>query len=73
MSDLVGNPEDRFSQNEAQIHSLSVLLGLVVRSIVSLTTSLRRQLFKYMWTTLFNMPLFFVFYSAKDSHFFNKK
>ena len=27
MSDLVGNPEDRFSQNDAQIPSLSSLLG----------------------------------------------
>ena len=35
-------------------------LGLVVQSIVSLTTSLRRQLVKYIPTTLSNMLLFFV-------------
>ena len=35
-------------------------LGLVVQSIVSLTTSLRRQLVKFMWTTLSNTLLFFV-------------
>ena len=35
-------------------------LGPVVQSIVSLTMSLRRQLVKYMWTTLSNMLLFFV-------------
>ena len=32
----------------------------VVQSIVSLTTSLRHELVKYMWTTLSNMLLFFV-------------
>ena len=35
-------------------------LGPVVQSIVSLTTSLRHQLVKYMHTTLSNMLLFFV-------------
>ena len=35
-------------------------LGPVVQSIVSLTTSLRRQLFKYIPTTLSNTLLFFV-------------
>ena len=34
--------------------------GPVVQSIVSLTMSLRRQLVKFMWTTLSNMLLFFV-------------
>ena len=40
-------------------HSLN-LLGPVVQSIVSLTTLLRRQLVKYMLTTLSNTLLFFV-------------
>ena len=35
-------------------------LGPVVQSIVSLTTSLRRQLVKYMLTILSNTLLFFV-------------
>ena len=36
------------------------LLGPVVQSTVSLTTSLRRQLVKYMPTKLSNTLLFFV-------------
>ena len=35
-------------------------LGPVVQSIVSLTTLLRRQLVKFVWTTLSNTLLFFV-------------
>ena len=35
-------------------------LGSVVQSIVSLTTSLRRQLFKYIPTALSNTQLFLV-------------
>ena len=34
--------------------------GPVVQSNVSLTTSLRRQLVKYMWTTLTNTLLIFI-------------
>ena len=40
MSDLVGNPEDRFSHNEAQIYTSSVLLEKA--SYIS-TTSLWRN------------------------------
>ena len=52
--------------------------GPVLQSIVSLTTSLRRQLVKYMLATLSNTLLFFVekvriFCSAKDSHIFPTK
>ena len=53
--------------------------GPVVQSIVSLTTSLIRQLVKYIWTTLSNMLLFLleknvrIFYTAKDSHIFSTK
>ena len=32
-------------------NSTSIYLGPVIQSIVGQTTSLRRQLFKYMWTT----------------------
>ena len=39
---------------------LSGLLGPVVQSIVSLTTSLRSQLVKYVPTKLSNTLLFFV-------------
>ena len=39
---------------------LDIQLGPVVHSIVSLTTSLRRQLVKYMPTKLSNTLLFFV-------------
>ena len=55
------------------------VLGPVVQSIVSLTTSLRRQLVKYMLTKLSNTLLFFcwknvrIFCSAKDSHIFSTK
>ena len=54
-------------------------LGSVVQSIVSLTTSLRRQLVKYMPTNLSNTLLFFcrknvrIFCAAKDSHIFLTK
>ena len=56
-------------------------LGPVVQSIVSLTTSLRRQFVKYMLTILSNPLLFFfllkknvrIFCSAKDSHIFPTK
>ena len=55
-------------------------LGPVVQSIVSLTSSLRRQLVKYMLTTLSNPLLFFfcwknvrIFCNAKDSHIFPTK
>ena len=41
------------------LHRLKYL-GPVVQSIVSLMTLLRRQLVKYMWTTLANTLLFFV-------------
>ena len=41
--------------------------GPVVQSIVSLTTSLRHQLVKYIWTTLSNMLLFF---STKNESIF---
>ena len=52
--------------------------GPVVQSIVSLTTSLRRQHVKFVWTTLSKMLLFFVekyenLLSAKDSHIFLTK
>ena len=45
----------------------------VVQSIVSLTMSLRRQLVKFMWTTLPNALLFFVGKMSKDSHIFSTK
>ena len=45
-------------------------LGPVVQSIVSLMTSLRRQLVKYMLNTYANTSLFFV---GKDSHIFPTK
>ena len=56
-------------------------LGPVVQSIVSLMTSLRRQLVKYMPTihVLSNPLLFFdgknvrIFCTAKDSHIFPTK
>ena len=53
--------------------------GPVVQSIVSLTTSLRRQLVKYMPTKLSNTLLFLLekcenlLHSKIFSHFFNKK
>ena len=47
-------------------------LGPVVKNIVSLTTSLGRQLVMYMRTKLSNTPLFFV-ENAKDSHIFPTK
>ena len=40
--------------------ALSSRLGPVVQSIFSLTTSIRRQLVKYMLTKLSNTLLFFV-------------
>ena len=55
------------------------VLGLVAQSIVSLTPSLRRQLVKYMQTTLSNMFYFLfeknveIFCSAKDSHIVSTK
>ena len=42
------------------IQSIAEEQGLVVQSIVSLTTSLRRQFVKYMPTTRSNPLLFFV-------------
>ena len=45
MSDLVGNPEDRFSQNEAQIHTLSILLSNLLLYLVGLMEVL------YRWVT----------------------
>ena len=48
-----------FMKNRIKMKKINHL-GPVVQSIVSLTTSLRRQLVKYMWTTLSNMLLFFV-------------
>ena len=53
-------------------------LGPIVQSIVSLTTLLRRQLVKYMWTTLSYTLSFFVekmriFCTTKDSHIFSTK
>ena len=45
-------------------------LGPVVQSIVSLTTSLRRQLLKYMPTKLSHTLLF---WTAKDSNIFSTK
>ena len=42
----------------------------VIQRIVSLTTSLRRRLVKYMPTELSSTLLFFVGKSAKDSHIF---
>ena len=52
--------------------------GPVVQSIVSLTTSLRGQLVKYMPTKLSNTLIFCwkkvrIFCSAKDSHIFSTK
>ena len=52
-----GFPEERSIQ---YCNSGPVDQGPVVQSIVSLTTSSRRQLVKYMSTTLLNTPLFFV-------------
>ena len=55
------------------------VLGPVVQSIVSLTTSLRRQLIKYMPTKLSNTLLFLLgkcenlLQCKRFSHFFNKK
>ena len=43
--------------------------GPVVQSIVSLTTSFRRQLVKYMWTTLSNILLFLL--EKCENHFHN--
>ena len=60
-------------------NSLSVLLGPVVQSIISLTMSLRRQLVKYMWTKLSNTLLLLLkkcenlLHCKRFSHFFNKK
>ena len=47
-------------EEEVKLVSKSGDQGPVVQSIVSLTMLLRRQLFKYMWTTLSNVLLFFV-------------
>ena len=53
--------------------------GSVIQTIVSLTSSLRRQLVKYMLTTSSNPLLFFcwknvrIFCTAKDSHIFSNK
>ena len=57
---------------------ISRVLGLVVQSIVSLTTSLRRQLVKYMPTKLSNTVIFCwknvrIFCTAKDPHIFQQK
>ena len=54
------------------------LLGPVVQSIVSLMTSLRRQLVKYMPTEFSNTLIFCeknvrIFCIAKDSHIFPTK
>ena len=46
--------------SKASCYVLGVNQGPVVQSIVSLTTSLRRQLVKCMPTTLSNTLLFFV-------------
>ena len=58
--------------------SLYSFLGPVVQSIVSLTTSLRRQLVKYMWTT-YQICYYFLLEKCENlllckrfSHFFNK-
>ena len=53
----------------------SFIQGPIVESIVSLTTSLRRQFVKYMPTTFSNTLLFFVgkMCNAKDSHIFSTK
>ena len=51
-----GTPE-RFNQ---MLGTLEDDLGPVVQNIVSLTTSLRRQLVRYMPTKLSNTLLFFV-------------
>ena len=56
-----------------------MVLGPVVQSVVSLTTSLRHHFVKYMPTTLSNQLLCFVeknvriFCSAKDFHIFSTK
>ena len=54
-----------------KLHRLARVLGPVVQSIVSLTTSLRRQLNKYAWTTLSNMLLFC--WKNVRSHIFSTK
>ena len=59
--------------------TVSVYQGPVVQSIVSLTTSLRRQLVKYMPTALLKTLIFFVekkcenILHAKGSHIFSNK
>ena len=87
VSDLVGNPLERFC-HAAFLHSKFQFpvcvfpdwkhLGPVVKSIVSLTTSLRRPLVNFMQTIVSNMLYFCwknvrIFCSKKLSHFFNKK
>ena len=54
MADLIG--ERMFARRGDRTRQV---LGPVVQSIVSLTASLRRQLIKYMLTTLSNTLLFF--------------
>ena len=49
-----------FSPDELRENQACANLRPVVQSIVSLTTSLRRQLVKFMWTILSNTLLFFV-------------
>ena len=69
MSDLVGNPEDRFSRVAAHlIHVMRIRiivfwisdLGPVVESIVSLTISLRHEFVKQISAKVTNTQLFFV-------------
>ena len=50
MSDLVGNPEDRFSQNEAQIDTLTVLFQADV--ILIMTCSIREGAEQKIWKKL---------------------
>ena len=59
---IIISPENPDTQNIAVVNLKpeNVGLGPVVQSIVSLTTSLRLQLVKYMQTRVTNMLLFFV-------------
>ena len=51
VSDLVGNPEDRFSQNEAQIPSLSSLLGCLEEGEYNVYPVVKKATFVQLMST----------------------
>ena len=74
MSDLVGNPEDRFSHNEAHIQTSRA--GCTTLTMLLVTVSLKIQLLvlqllhRYFNDFRKNVRIVCI---AKDSHIFQKK